>query len=120
MAPLFGLVFCALLALAVPLATAQRRASGCGTTSSSSIQNGKSANISIESGGLHRSYLLHIPKSYHSSTPVALILSFHGRTRDAKQQEELSQLSNPSFNPDWIAVYPQGVAVNIADVASVN
>jgi poly(3-hydroxybutyrate) depolymerase len=72
---------------------------------------GKSKNISIESGGLERSYLLHIPKSYDATSSVPLILSFHGRSKSAKEQEELSQFANASINPDAISVFPQGYMV---------
>ncbi|KAL9623098.1 MAG: hypothetical protein Q9160_002612 [Pyrenula sp. 1 TL-2023] len=64
----------------------------------------------ITSGGRSRDYLIHIPASYTPDTPVPLILSFHGRTKDAAEQEQLSQFSNPAYNPNAIAVYPQGVA----------
>jgi poly(3-hydroxybutyrate) depolymerase len=72
---------------------------------------GKSQNVSIESGGLERSYLLHIPRSYDAKTYVPLILSFHGRGKSAKQQEELSQFANATLNPYAISVFPQGYMV---------
>ncbi|KAL9109764.1 MAG: hypothetical protein Q9227_005633 [Pyrenula ochraceoflavens] len=60
------------------------------------------------SGGLNRSYLIYLPESYKTNTPAPLILSYHGRTKDAAEQELLSQFSNPTYNPDAIAVYPNG------------
>ncbi|OCL01449.1 carbohydrate esterase family 1 protein [Glonium stellatum] len=84
---------------------------GCGKTLPKKVTaGGASANISITSGGLIRSYLIHVPQSYDIDTPVPLILSYHGRGKNASEQELLSQFSNSSYNPNAIAVYPQGVA----------
>ena len=113
MAFVYSMLFCLLYAVSAAWAASQPPpASGCGAGSASFISNGKSANVSIDSGGRQRSFLLHIPKSYSGVMPVALILSFHGRGKNAKSQEDLSQFSNVTFNPDAIAVYPQGIVVN--------
>jgi poly(3-hydroxybutyrate) depolymerase len=69
------------------------------------------SNITIKSGKLERNFLLHIPRTYDAKTEVPLILSFHGRAKTARYQEKLSQFSNASFNPDAIAVYPNGYMV---------
>jgi poly(3-hydroxybutyrate) depolymerase len=45
---------------------------------------------------------------------IPLIFSFHGRTKTAESQEQLSQFSNEAWNPDAIAVYPQGLDVRIS------
>jgi poly(3-hydroxybutyrate) depolymerase len=87
--------------------------SGCGKAPPESFAPlTTSQNISITSGGLDRSILLHLPPNYDANTPAPLILSFHGREKNASEQELLSQFSNASFNPHAIAVYPQGVAVS--------
>jgi poly(3-hydroxybutyrate) depolymerase len=100
------------LLIATATAAAYDQASaGCEKPLPAGAAVGRSTNISIESGHLQRSYLLHLPTSYDGKTPVALILSFHGRTKSAKQQEALSQFSNATYNPNAIAVYPQGVMV---------
>lgn len=92
-------------------------ASGCGKPLPSNVSPGGSSQTGkVTSGGRSRDYLIHVPASYKTDTPVPLILSFHGRTKDAAEQEELSQFSNPAYNPDAIAVYPQGVSVSIHDV----
>ncbi|KAF2083939.1 carbohydrate esterase family 1 protein [Saccharata proteae CBS 121410] len=88
-----------------------KRSSGCGKALPDGVTaGGKSVNMTIESGGLNRSYLIHVPSSYSKDKPASLILSYHGRTKDAAEQELLSQFSNETYNPDAIAVYPQGVA----------
>jgi poly(3-hydroxybutyrate) depolymerase len=84
---------------------------GCSKPLPQNAVVGKSQNMSIESGGLERSYRLHIPKSYDATNYVPLILSFHGRGKSAKQQEELSQFASTKVNPDAISVFPQGYMV---------
>lgn len=67
-----------------------------------------STNITTKDGR-ERSYIIHIPSNYDKNEPVPVIFSFHGRTRTAKSQEKLSQFSNEEYNPNAIAVYPQGI-----------
>ncbi|RMZ46059.1 hypothetical protein AFCA_001315 [Aspergillus flavus] len=61
------------------------------------------------SAGTQRFYRIHIPSNYNVNTPTPLIFSFHGRGKTAESQEKLSQFSNEDWNPDAIAVYPQGL-----------
>jgi len=70
---------------------------------------GKTTNVTIESGGVERWYLVTIPFLYDCEKTNPVILSYHGGARDASQQLELSQMSNPQFNNFALAVYPQGV-----------
>lgn len=72
---------------------------------------GRVSNVSIESGGLLRSYLVSIPPLYNPHTPAGVIFSFHGGERTARDQLQLDQLTNPKFNDKYIVVYPQGVNV---------
>lgn len=89
-------------------------ASGCGSPLPAGIELDKSVdlNISSSSGLSPRGYRLHLPKSYDTNTKVPLILSFHGRGKDAKYQEELSQFSNATYGFEGISVYPEGAALN--------
>ncbi|KAF2173769.1 carbohydrate esterase family 1 protein [Zasmidium cellare ATCC 36951] len=102
-----------LLSLLALLSTAQAftPSPGCskalpqGTTLGST---GSSNSITITSSGRSRTFLLHIPTNYNT-TARGLILSYHGRGKTAASQEQLSSFSDPYFNPDLLAVYPQGV-----------
>lgn len=83
--------------------------SGCGKALPSGVKPGAlGTNISTTSFGVPRSYLLHVPANYNATKPTPLYFSFHGADRNATEQEGLSQFSNPFFNPNGIAVYPQG------------
>jgi poly(3-hydroxybutyrate) depolymerase len=67
-----------------------------------------------QSDGTARTYRIHIPSNYDKNKPVPLIFSFHGHGKTSGEQEDLSQFSNEEFNPNAIAVYPQGLKVRIS------
>lgn len=95
-------------------AVAQSAASqGCGNPVSSQLTRGgadKSNTLNFTtSSGVVRSYLLHIPSSYDINTPAPLAFSYHGRTETPQSEESISGLSNESFNPNYLVVYPQGI-----------
>jgi poly(3-hydroxybutyrate) depolymerase len=73
---------------------------------------GKTSWITIESEGVNRSFLVTIPALYSCEKPSPVILSYHGESRDATQQLQLSQMSNPFFNDFAIVVYPQAAEVH--------
>ncbi|POS72377.1 hypothetical protein DHEL01_v209228 [Diaporthe helianthi] len=56
-----------------------------------------------------RRYLLWFPANYQPSTPAPVVLSYHGGTRIAEEQQRLDLLSTAYFNQDYIVVYPNGV-----------
>lgn len=85
---------------------------GCGKALPRHQDVGGSYSTSITTeDGRERSYIIHIPSNYNKYKPVPVIFSFHGRTRTAEVQEKLSQFSNEKWNPNAIAVYPQGIKV---------
>ncbi|KAF2115079.1 poly depolymerase [Lophiotrema nucula] len=88
-----------------------KRSNGCGKSLPDGVQLGHPKNLTIksDSGSSPREYRIHVPESYETDDAVPLILSFHGRNKDMKFQEELSQFSNASYGFKGIAVYPQGV-----------
>jgi hypothetical protein len=82
--------------------------------------SGNTASIFITSGGIQRDYLLFVPASYTGSSPVPLIFSFHGRGKDAVYQQKLSQFSDTAYNKNAIVAYPNGVAVSLDGLYSVD
>jgi len=71
--------------------------------------SGITSNITISSSGVTRWYLITFPSNYTSASSVPVIFSFHGGVRNATNQLELSEMSDPEFNDFAIAVYPQGI-----------
>ncbi|KAB8272959.1 Alpha/Beta hydrolase protein [Aspergillus minisclerotigenes] len=99
-----------LLSTTAGLASAAGSA-GCGQPLPPSQNPGGSSygvNFTL-SAGTQRFYRIHIPSNYDVNKPTPLIFSFHGRGKTAENQEKLSQFSNEDWNPDAIAVYPQGL-----------
>jgi len=113
----------ALSAAAAALDSKSNSENGCQKPLPSGVKLDQSVDLTLNStsGVSPRRYRLHIPPSYDSNTQVPLILSFHGRGKDAEYQEALSQFSNASYGFDGIVAYPEGVPVcepslqNLAD-----
>jgi len=70
---------------------------------------------SIESGGLERTYLVHLPPSYMKGTPTPLLIAFHGGGGDGEGMERLTHMDDVSDIAGFIAVYPDGVDRNWND-----
>lgn len=88
---------------AVPPAGPGDAPAGCGRPAP--VAPGQSTVQEVTSGGLRRTYLLHLPNDYQPSRPTPLVLSFHGHRRTSEYQQELSGFSAT----EDIAVYPQGL-----------
>jgi polyhydroxybutyrate depolymerase len=59
--------------------------------------------------GAERNYLLHVPPSYDSQTPVPLLLVLHGRGGDGERISALTGFSELADEKNFIAVYPDGL-----------
>jgi len=77
-------------------------AAGCNQT----FKAGDSVQTINSSGGA-RSYRLHVPKQY-KSTPMPLVLNFHGYGQSAAQQEKYSGLNTVADTQGFIVVTPEG------------
>jgi poly(3-hydroxybutyrate) depolymerase len=104
----------ALITAAPAFAFESKSNNGCQSPLPPGVKLDESVDLTLNStsGISPRKYRLHVPPSYHDSTPVPLILSFHGRGKDAKYQEALSQFSNASYSFNGIVAYPEGVPVH--------
>jgi len=84
--------------------------SACSKALPSGVAVGETANISLTSNGIERSYLINIPETYESKAASPIVLSYHGGQRNASSQLELDLLTSPEFNTlGAILVYPQGI-----------
>ncbi len=83
------------------------RSTGCGKPAP--MPPGSSFYETVFSGGLTRTYLLHVPSGYRANSSEAVVLSFHGHGSNAIQQERRSGMSLLADQQGFIAVYPQGV-----------
>ncbi|HEX7852035.1 MAG TPA: PHB depolymerase family esterase [Sphingomonas sp.] len=77
------------------------------------------------SGGLPRTYLVHVPASYSGGEAVPLVLDLHGFSSSADEERRVSGQLQQSDKRGFIAVWPQGLALSwngygccfVADVA---
>lgn len=61
----------------------------------------------VMSGGLTRSYIVHVPPSYHGQA-MPVVLNFHGGSGQSSGQEVISRMDASSNLNGYIAVYPNG------------
>ena len=62
----------------------------------------------IESGGLTREYVLHVPTSYDGSAAVPLFLNLHAFASNIKLQDNWSELPGTGEQEGFIVVTPNG------------
>lgn len=66
------------------------------------------ARRTIQAGGLSRSYVLFVPKSYSSDKPMPLVMALHHFTGSGRQMERMSRLDDVAEREGFIVVYPDG------------
>ncbi|GAA2716327.1 alpha/beta hydrolase family esterase [Actinoplanes palleronii] len=75
---------------------------GCGKRPP--VPAGVATTRTVVSGGISRTYLLHLPAGYRPGRATPVVLSFHGRTRTSEYQRELTGMDGLNA----IVAYPQG------------
>ncbi len=67
----------------------------------------------IESGGLTREYILHVPPTYNGSDPVPVVLLFHGLGQGNDNVHEYTKLYELADAEGFILAVPQGTIDSI-------
>ena len=70
---------------------------------------------SLVSGGLTRTYLLHVPSRYERAQPAPLLLALHGRLGDGAGMATLTHLNQVSDQYGFLVAYPDGYQRSWAD-----
>ena len=83
-------------------------AQAAGTAGCGAFHFSGSYSFTMQSGGLTRAYIVHVPSSYSSSVPQPLILNLHAYTSSDSGQESISGMDATSDLQDVIVAYPQG------------
>jgi len=81
---------------------------------------GADCNGSLSSGGLTRTYTLHVPASYDGSKPVALVVVLHGGGGTGAGMVRISGMDSASDRYGFVAVYPDGVDKLWSDGRGIN
>jgi polyhydroxybutyrate depolymerase len=68
-----------------------------------------STHIDLEHDGVSRSYELYVPPAYDGSTPVPVVLNFHGFTSSGLAQQENASMDETAAREGFIVVYPNGL-----------
>ncbi|WBQ03684.1 alpha/beta hydrolase family esterase [Kribbella sp. CA-293567] len=94
-----GLVTAATVLPTATVAQASARTAGCGK------QAAPTGDYSLVSGGLTRTYRLHLPEKYQAGKAYPLVVVYHGRGKTGAFTEAFTDLSKL----DAIVAYPNGV-----------
>lgn len=96
------------LTVAACLTAGQAQAAPCATNC---VKAGDYT-VAIVSGGLPRTYLVHVPASYTGRTAVPLLLDLHGFSSYAADERRYSGQLRESDQRGFIAVWPEGIALS--------
>lgn len=97
-------------------------AAGCGSNSGSeAVQStaslgcdggtldGRVSHVDMEHDGAARSYEIYVPSRYDGTTPLPVVLSFHGFTSSGPLQQEGTKMDETAEREGFVAVYPNGL-----------
>jgi polyhydroxybutyrate depolymerase len=62
----------------------------------------------LTSGGIERTYILHVPPVYDGAQPLPLVLNFHGFSSNAREQASYSGLPALADEEGFLVVSPNG------------
>ncbi len=74
----------------------------------------------IDSGGLTREYILHIPPSYTGAEAVPLVFGFHGIGSSAERLADRTQLPTKADEAGFLLVMPQGRSTELVEAVHWN
>ncbi len=66
------------------------------------------SNQTVTSGGLERTYISHVPPGYDGTTPMPLVLVFHGYAENARIMLDYSEMGKTADEHGFIVVAPNG------------
>jgi polyhydroxybutyrate depolymerase len=78
------------------------------TSTTAPPQPGTDVPVVLQSGGLDRRYVVHVPGSYDGSRAVPLVLVLHASGSDPASAAQISGMSAKSDAAGFLAVYPEG------------
>jgi polyhydroxybutyrate depolymerase len=82
------------------------------TTTPAPLAPGIDLPVVLSSGGLDRTYVVHVPASYDGSQAVPLVLVLHGSGGSAEIANQISGMSAKSDAAGFLAVYPEGTGTS--------
>ena len=95
-------------ALVAPEAVPANPSAGC--SAAVPVPAGESQ-VDLPEGSDARFYLRHVPPAHNGTTPIALIMDFHGYSEGAAIHEHMSALGPFGDEHDFVTITPQGQGV---------
>src|ERR1700761_4258008 len=81
---------------------------GCHAAQSSGLAPGRYVEH-LQSGGIDRSFIVDVPKSYDPKTPMPVVLVYHGWTSTAADAEVFTGMKEEGETQGFISVFPDGI-----------
>lgn len=78
------------------------------TSTTAPAQPGADVPVVLQSGGLDRRYVVHVPGTYDGSHAVPLVLVLHASGSNSMSAAKISGMSTKSDAAGFLAVYPEG------------
>jgi polyhydroxybutyrate depolymerase len=75
------------------------------------VPSGDAYVFTLQSGGLTRSYRLHVPPAATTGHPLPLVLNLHGATQNGQLQEIQSGMDASSDRDGYLVAYPDGTRI---------
>ena len=97
--------------LAAPLLAAPDASADTTTTTTLAPKAG-SYEFSLPSGGVTRSYWIHVPPAAASGQALPLVMNLHGDTQNGQLEELQTQMDTNADQNGYLAVYPNGTRVS--------
>jgi len=79
-----------------------------GPCTTSTLKPGNST-LMIQSSGMARSYILHVPPKYDGKTRLPLVIEMHGKGSSAQQEISWSGWAAKADAVGFVVIYPQGL-----------
>ena len=94
--------------LASGCVTSSPAAPGAGGATTPAVRAGTDIEGTLRSGGVTRSYLLHLPPASSRLRPTPIVVAFHGYPMTAGQLSRITHLSSVADLHGFAALFPQG------------
>jgi polyhydroxybutyrate depolymerase len=95
--------------LAVPFGPGTSSLAAAATTNGCAATSPGTTTLALEVNGFARTVIVHVPKGYTNTTPLALVLNLHGSGSTAVDQEKFTKMDAYSSEDDFIVAYPQAL-----------
>jgi polyhydroxybutyrate depolymerase len=67
------------------------------------------SNLTIDVGGMMRSYILHVPPGYDGKAPMPLVIDWHPLTQDGQFQRGASGYAELGDREGFVTIFPNGI-----------